>query len=65
MLTGDIFIATAAVSYLGPLNGSYREQLITQWVDKIAEEGITCSPHFSLARALSDPVQVDPHDAAA
>ena len=58
MLTGDMFLAAAYVSYLGPLTGGYRDELLRRWMTKVLQSGVVCSGVFSLARALADPVQV-------
>ena len=58
MLTGDMFLAAAFVCYLGPLTGTYRDELLGRWMTKVMQMGVICSGRFSLARALADPVQV-------
>ena len=30
--TGNVFIAAASLSYLGPFTGRYREELVKKWV---------------------------------
>jgi dynein heavy chain len=58
MLVGDMFLASSFVSYLGPLTGSYRKELLARWYTRALQLGIVCTDKFSLAKVLVDPVQV-------
>lgn len=31
-LVGNVFVAAAAVAYIGPFTGAYREKLIARWL---------------------------------
>jgi dynein heavy chain, axonemal len=55
---GDAFLACACVSYYGPFTGVYREDLVTLWMQRLAEMGVPCSANYSLMNTLSSPVEV-------
>jgi len=57
-LIGDTFLSCACVSYYGPFTGSYRDELVDDWLSKASTLGIPCSPSYSLTRTLGDPVQI-------
>ena len=31
-LVGDVFLAAAQISYMGPFTGAYRDQLVDRWL---------------------------------
>lgn len=33
LLIGDVFIASACISYYGPFTGIFREKLVSKWVE--------------------------------
>jgi len=55
---GDVFVATASVSYFGPFSGGYRDQLVAQWLQICSEHGVPASERYSLVKTLSDPVTI-------
>jgi dynein heavy chain len=57
-LVGDIFIATAAISYYGPFTGNFRDSLVTQWIDKCAELEIPSSDRFDMSEVMGDPMEI-------
>ena len=69
-LLGNVFLAAASISYIGPftvrllfqlniyLQGAYREKLIESWSKMCHDEGIPISERYSLVGTLGDPVQI-------
>lgn len=57
-LSGDIFIATAAISYYGPFTGNFRESLVNQWIEKCTELEIPASDHFDMSDVMGDPMEI-------
>jgi len=53
-LIGDVFIAAASVSYIGPFTGTYRIILIKDWISKCKETGIPISDNYSLVNIFGD-----------
>lgn len=57
-INGNVLLAAATLSYLGPFNGIFRENLITVW-KKFAKEGeVQYSEDYSFKETLGDPVQI-------
>lgn len=57
-LTGDVLLAAAQVAYLGPFTASYRKQATAMWLKAAAENGVQCSPGYSLAAVIGNPVLI-------
>ena len=57
-VTGNVIIASAAVSYLGAFTSPYRNDVLAQWVGMVQKEGIPCSDKFELSKVLGDPVKI-------
>jgi dynein heavy chain len=55
---GNVFIAASTLSYLGPFNGSFREDLIDTWKRYALECDLDYSINYSLRETLGDPVQI-------
>lgn len=55
---GDVFLAAATLSYLGPFVGRYRERLISKWHKMCLEAYLKVSDKYSLVNTLGDPVQI-------
>ena len=53
-----IFIATAAISYYGPFTGTFRDNLVTQWIEKCNELEIPSSEHFDMSEVMGDPMEI-------
>jgi hypothetical protein len=52
MLVGDVLLAAAFVSYAGPFNMAFRQQLVTErWLPDIIERGIPLSTGVRQLRA--------------
>jgi len=58
LLVGDVFLCAAAISYIGPFTGQYREALLTKWHARCVELRIPVSEQCSLFNTLSDAVEV-------
>ncbi len=57
-LIGNVFIAAASISYIGPFTGFYRDILIEQWVELCKYEQLPLSDKYSLVNTLGDPVEI-------
>lgn len=55
---GDVLLAAAAISYLGPLTGPYRAELLATWNKRALELGLSVSPAFNLQAALATAVEI-------
>lgn len=51
---GDLFLASAEMSYLGPFTGQYREQLIDLWRKYCNDSDLPTSEKYSLVSTLGD-----------
>lgn len=57
-LSGDVFIATAAISYYGPFTGTFRDRLVNEWIEKCAELEIPRSETFDMSEVMGDPMEI-------
>jgi dynein heavy chain, axonemal len=57
-LTGDVLLAAAQVAYLGPFTASYRKQATGSWIESAERHGVHCSPGYTLAAVLGNPVTI-------
>ena len=57
-LIGDCFLSCGCISYYGGFTGTYREQLIKQWLTQAAALSIPASKKFSLSTTLGNPVTI-------
>ena len=57
-LVGDVLICAGTISYLGPFVASYRQALVTTWIDALKKLGVPCTPECTLGKILGDPVQI-------
>ncbi|GAB6023461.1 Dynein heavy chain 7, axonemal [Chamberlinius hualienensis] len=57
-LTGNMLLSAGIIAYLGPFTASYRRNTIKKWMELFTKEGLPCSPNFTLASALGDPVTI-------
>ena len=66
LLVGDVLLSAACIAYYGAFPGSYRQELVSGWVDKCKEYGIPVSPDCTLRGTLASPIQVphSPHKSA-
>lgn len=53
-IAGDVFIATCELSYLGPFTGTYRDNLLHQWLQFGRNSGLDISDKYSLVLTLGD-----------
>lgn len=58
LLAGDVFIAAASISYMGPFTGLYRDILIEQWTKLCQEYRIPVSEKYSLVNTLGNPIEI-------
>ncbi|KAL4466850.1 hypothetical protein ABPG74_010447 [Tetrahymena malaccensis] len=58
LLVGDVFVAGASVTYYGPFTGTYREDLVKQWLQKCEDMQIPKSENYVLENVLGDPVEI-------
>ncbi|ETN11506.1 hypothetical protein PPTG_10373 [Phytophthora nicotianae INRA-310] len=52
-ILGDSFLVAASMSYLGPFDGEFRAQLLSQW-SGATRSSVGVSPSFTLANAYGD-----------
>jgi dynein heavy chain, axonemal len=57
-LTGDCLAAAAYLSYCGPFDSVYREELLTSWMLNIKAKEIPHTPTFEFCTFLSKPTDV-------
>eukprot|EP00741_Cyanophora_paradoxa_P024938 tig00000056_g24072.t1 len=58
-LVGDCLVAAAFLSYAGPFNSEYREELVQRtWLRHVRELQLPCSPDFSFTNFLAEPTDV-------
>lgn len=57
-LAGDALVAAAFLSYAGPFDTVYREQLVNQWLAATQRLGVPFSPGFEFASFLAKPTDV-------
>ena len=57
-VTGDVLVCAATISYLGPFVASYRDDLVTSWLDTMTKNSIPHTKSCTLTRILADPVTV-------
>ena len=55
---GDLFLAAAEMSYLGPFTGQYREQLVDLWKKYCHDLELPTSEKYSLVSTLGDQVKI-------
>jgi dynein heavy chain len=58
LLLGNVFIAGATISYLGPFTGPFRAELVQQWLSKANELEIPHSEAYTFENVLGDPVKI-------
>jgi len=58
VILGNVFLASASISYYGPFTGLYRENLVNTWLEKLKELEIPCSENYSLRYVLGNEVEV-------
>ena len=68
-LIGDTLVSSAAVAYLGAFTSSYRNRLLSHWLQLCRTENIPVSENFELTNFLSEPIEIQkwlnknlPHD---
>ncbi|GBG32973.1 Dynein heavy chain 2, axonemal [Hondaea fermentalgiana] len=57
-LAGDALVAAAFLSYAGPFDTVYRENLVSQWLASTQRLGVPYSPGFQFAGFLAKPTDV-------
>ena len=56
--TGNVMLAAASLSYLGPFTGRYRDELIKQWIRSCKKRDIKIVPNYSLVNTLGDQIKI-------
>ena len=56
-LDGDVLVAAGSISYLGVFTSEYRNVLVKEWTQKIAQLKIPHTPGCSLIGTMGDPVE--------
>ena len=57
-IAGDIFLAAASISYVGPFTGIYRDRLVQGWRGRCQDLGVPVSDPFSLQATLASPMSI-------
>ncbi len=57
-LPGDMFLASAAIAYLGPFVDSLRSEALASWNAAAVRLNVPCSSPFDMGNVLGDPVQI-------
>ena len=58
-LVGDVLIAAAFMSYMGPFLSNYREEIvIKKWMAEVKKLGIACAPEFNFCDFMAKPTVV-------
>lgn len=55
---GDVFLSAASISYQGPFTGLFREEMITEWKEKMEELQVPHSQGFALRETMGDPMKI-------
>ncbi|KAL3130871.1 hypothetical protein ABBQ38_000200 [Trebouxia sp. C0009 RCD-2024] len=58
LLIGDVFLAAACISYVGPLTGTYRDDLVSGWAQRCQELHVPVSTPFTLQATLATPMSI-------
>jgi len=57
-LLGDVVVAAGTIAYLGPFNGTFRDDIVAEWRDELEKLGITHSQDVTMSTTLYDSVKV-------
>lgn len=57
-LTGDVFLSSGVLAYLGPFTATYRQKKLSEWIHLLKERGIACSDNPTLASTLGNAVTI-------
>ena len=57
-LVGNVFISAACISYFGAFTGTYREKLISKWMEAAIAKQIPVAESFDLIKIMGDPVTI-------
>ena len=58
LLVGDVFISAACIAYFGAFTGSYRDELVSKWVERCKELDVPVSDDCTLRGTLASPVEM-------
>jgi dynein heavy chain len=58
VILGNIAISSAAVGYLGPFTGLFRDKIISEWMTFIDELELKKSESFNLTGCLGDTFEI-------
>lgn len=57
-LVGNVFLSCACISYFGAFTGTFREKMVSAWVEGCKERNIPTDEKFSLVDVMGDPVVI-------
>ena len=57
-LVGDVSVAAAMCTYLGPFHGRARAEMTAEWLKAFRTHGLRVSRAFSLTSVLGDPIEI-------
>ena len=59
-LVGDVLIASAFLSYIGPFLSNYRQKLVVEkWITEVNKLQVPCDPNFNFCNFMVKPTQVN------
>jgi dynein heavy chain len=57
-IIGNVFLSAAAISYLGPFTGLYRDEMSERWTARCLQLNVPCADNFSLASVMGKPIEI-------
>ena len=57
-LIGDVLLAAGQIAYLGPFTASYRKEATAAWLMAASNQGVRCSPGYTLGNVLGNQVKI-------
>ncbi|CAK72703.1 unnamed protein product (macronuclear) [Paramecium tetraurelia] len=58
LLLGNMFLGSAIVTYMGPFCGTYRNQLVQNWIEKATELALPSIKNFNFESILGDTLEI-------
>lgn len=55
---GNVFLAAASLSYVGPFTGNYRAKMVSEWKAGCVERRLAVSPKYSLVSTLGNQIMI-------
>ena len=55
---GNIIVASAAITYFGPLSEAYRKQMTAKWIQAVKDQKVSISPTYNFIEAIGDRLEL-------